>query len=80
LSYPIISRTEGVGPMQYGSKGLLGKNFADIEEKYDLSEAKDGFGEEGEDADTSSDEDEDDTEGNDEDNGSGFLDDSFEAY
>ena len=40
LSYPIISRTEGVGPMQYGSKGLLGKNFADIEEKYDLSEAK----------------------------------------
>jgi hypothetical protein len=80
LSYPIISRTEGVGPMQYGSKGLLGKNFADIEEKYDLSEAKDGFGEEGEDADTTSDEDEDDTEGNDEDNGSGFLDDSFEAY
>ena len=48
LSYPIISRTEGVGPMQYGSKGLLGKNFADIEEKYDLSEAKEGFGEEGE--------------------------------
>ena len=80
LSYPIISRTEGVGPMQYGSKGLLGKNFADIEEKYDLSEAKDGFGEEGEDADNSSDEDEDDTEGNEEDNGSGFLDDSFEAY
>jgi hypothetical protein len=78
LSYPIISRTEGVGPMQYGSKGLLGKNFADIEEKYDLTEAKDGFGEEGEDADTTSDED--DTEGNDEDNGSGFLDDSFEAY
>ena len=80
LTYPIISRIEGVGPMQYGSKGLLGKNFADIEEKYDLSEAKDGFGEEGEDTDTSSDEDEDDTEGNEEDNGSGFLDDSFEAY
>ena len=50
LEYPIISRTEGVGPMQYGTKGLLGKTFADIEEKYDLSEAKDGFGEEGEDA------------------------------
>jgi hypothetical protein len=50
LEYPIVSRTEGVGPMQYGTKGLLGKTFADIEEKYDLSEAKEGFGEEGEDA------------------------------
>ena len=96
LSYPIISRTEGVGPMQYGSKGLLGKNFADIEEKYDLSEAKEGFGEEGEedanasdtgddsyasdtgaDADDSDEEDADDGE---EEKGSGFLDDSFEAY
>ncbi len=48
LEYPIVSRTEGVGPMQYGTKGLLGKTFADIEEKYDLTEAKDGFGEEGE--------------------------------
>jgi hypothetical protein len=50
LEYPIVSRIEGVGPMQYGTKGLLGKTFADIEEKYDLSEAKEGFGEEGEDA------------------------------
>jgi len=50
LEYPIISRIEGVCPMQYGTKGLLGKTFADIEEKYDLSEAKEGFGEEGEDA------------------------------
>ena len=50
LEYPMVSRTEGVGPMQYGTKGLLGKTFADIEEKYDLSEAKEGFGEEGEDA------------------------------
>ena len=48
LEYPIVSRIEGVGPMQYGTKGLLGPKFADIEEKYDLSEAKDGFGEEGE--------------------------------
>jgi hypothetical protein len=81
LSYPIISRTEGVGPMQYGTKGLLGKNFADIEEKYDLSEARDGFGEEGEDADASEDgEDTDDTNENDEDNESGYLNDSFEAY
>lgn len=81
LSYPIISRTEGVGPMQYGTKGLLGKNFADIEEKYDLSEARDGFGEEGEDADASEDgEDTDDTNDSDEDNESGYLNDSFEAY
>ena len=50
LEYPMVSGTEGVGPMQYGTKGLLGKTFADIEEKYDLSEAKEGFGEEGEDA------------------------------
>lgn len=50
LEYPMVSRTEGVGPMQYGTKGLLGKTFTDIEEKYDLSEAKEGFGEEGEDA------------------------------
>ena len=50
LEYPIVSRTEGVGTMKYGTKGLLGKTFADIEEKYDLSEAKEGFGEEGEDA------------------------------
>lgn len=81
LTYPIISRIEGVGPMQYGSKGLLGKNFADIEEKYDLSEAKEGFGEEGEDADSDNDADDDDADDNDaEDSESGFLDDSFEAY
>jgi len=48
LEYPLVSRIEGVGPMQYGTKGLLGKTFADIEEKYDLAEAQDGFGEEGE--------------------------------
>jgi len=86
LEYPVVSRVEGVGPMQYGSKGLLGKNFADIEEKYDLSEAKDGFGEEGEDAhdrddddDDSNEDDEADEDSND-DSGGGFLDDSFEAY
>jgi hypothetical protein len=81
LAYPLISRTEGVGPMQYGSKGLLGKNFADIEEKYDLSEAKEGFGEEGEDTDgeDSEDDSDDDSDESGSDEG-GFLDDSFEAY
>ena len=81
LSYPVISRIEGVGPMQYGSKGLLGKKFADIEEKYDLSEATDGFGEEGEDSDNEADDDNEDSDDDaSDDNGSAFLDDSFEAY
>jgi len=48
LEYPMVSRVEGVGPMQYGTKGLLGEKFADIEEKYDLNEGAEGFGEEGE--------------------------------
>ena len=75
--YPLISRVEGVGPMQYGTKGLLGEKFADIEEKYDLSEADEGFGEEGEDSDSNdTDEDEDTTE----DDHGGFFDDSSEAY
>jgi hypothetical protein len=87
LTYPLVSRVEGVGPMQYGSKGLLGKQFADIEEKYDMSEATDGFGEEGEDdangADDGEDQDDDSDEDSNEDSDSGnggFLDDSFEAY
>ena len=48
--YPSVSRTEGIGPQQYGTKSLLGNKFADIEEKYDLSEAAEGFGTEGEEA------------------------------
>ena len=59
LEYPLVSRIEGVGPMQYGTKGLLGEKFADIEEKYDLNEGADGFGEEGEDAHASDDREED---------------------
>jgi hypothetical protein len=62
LDYPMVSRIEGVGPMQYGTKGLLGEKFADIEEKYDLSEAKEGFGQEGEEEDASDDSDADDSE------------------
>ena len=48
LNYPTITRTEGIGPSQYGAKSILGERFADIEEKYDLKESLDGFGEEGE--------------------------------
>ena len=57
LEYPLVSRIEGVGPMQYGTKGLLGEKFADIEEKYDLNEGADGFGEEGEEEDKADDND-----------------------
>jgi hypothetical protein len=49
IVYPALSRAEGIGPQQYGTKSLLGDKFADIEEKYDLHEAKEGFSEEGED-------------------------------
>jgi hypothetical protein len=45
LIYPVTSRTEGIAPSQYGTKGLLGDKFADIEEKYDLTQAGEGFSE-----------------------------------
>ena len=48
LLYPSITRIEGIGPPQYGTKSLLGERFADIEEKYDLKETLEGFTEEGE--------------------------------
>lgn len=47
--YPSTIRTEGIAPSQYGTKGLLGEKFADIEEKYDLSAVGDGFAEKDED-------------------------------
>lgn len=49
ITYPSVSRKEGIGPQQYGTRGLLGPKFAEMEEKYDLHEAREGFGEEGED-------------------------------
>jgi len=45
VSYPSTARVEGIAPSQYGTKGLLGEKFADVEEKYDLTQAGDGFGE-----------------------------------
>lgn len=47
--YPSVTRKEGIGPQQYGTRGLLGPKFAEMEEKYDLSADAEGFGEEGED-------------------------------
>ena len=45
LSYPATVRTEGIAPSQYGTKGLLGAKFADVEEKYDLTQGAEGFSE-----------------------------------
>jgi len=59
ITYPSSVRTEGIAPSQYGTKGLLGPKFADIEEKYDLTQVGDGFSEkdaEGEDMGLSDDE------------------------
>ncbi len=49
LTYPSAVRVEGIAPSQYGTKGLLGEKFADVEEKYDLGAATEGFGEKDED-------------------------------
>lgn len=48
LLYPAVIRTEGIGPSQYGTKGLVGDKLAEMEEKYDLTKGAEGFGEEGE--------------------------------
>jgi hypothetical protein len=45
ITYPATARVEGIAPSQYGTKGLLGEKFADVEEKYDLTHAVEGFGE-----------------------------------
>jgi hypothetical protein len=51
LTYPSAVRTEGIAPSQYGTKGLLGEKFADVEEKYDLLQGTEGFGEKSEEGD-----------------------------
>ena len=55
INYPCTVRIEGIGPQQYGTKSLLGNKFVDIEEKYDLPNNTEGFGEEGDDLGTSDD-------------------------
>jgi hypothetical protein len=47
INYPSSVRVEGIAPSQYGTKGLLGERFADVEEKYDLTKGAEGFGVEG---------------------------------
>ena len=56
ITYPSVVRKEGIPPSQYGTKGLLGERFADIEEKYDLTKGAEGFGEEGEESGEATDE------------------------
>jgi hypothetical protein len=46
--YPVVVKTEGIAPSQYGTKGLVGDKLTEIEEKYDLTKGTEGFGEEGE--------------------------------
>jgi hypothetical protein len=52
-SYPSCTRSEGIAPSQYGTKGLINEKLSEIEEKYDLNTAvlADGFSEEGEESD-----------------------------
>lgn len=54
-TYPFVLRKEGIGPAQYGIKGVNPDKLTEVEEKYDLSadEMAEGFGNEGEDGTTS---------------------------
>lgn len=49
-TYPCVHRKEGIGPSQYGVKGISEDKLMEIEEKYDLGadEMAEGFGNEGE--------------------------------
>lgn len=49
VTYPHVFRKEGVGPAQYGVKGVNLDKLLEIEEKYDLGADAEGFGSEGED-------------------------------
>jgi hypothetical protein len=48
LEYPAVVKKEGIGPSQYGVKGLVGDKLTEVEEKYDLGKGAEGFGVEGE--------------------------------
>ncbi|MCP9751063.1 plasmid pRiA4b ORF-3 family protein [Ferruginibacter sp. HRS2-29] len=57
LVYPVCIRVEGLAPSQYGTKGLVDKRLAEMEEKYDLQPdaLREGFGNEGEEGETTDD-------------------------
>lgn len=46
-TYPNVFRKEGVGPAQYGVKGVNLDKLLEVEEKYDLSADAEGFTSEG---------------------------------
>jgi hypothetical protein len=48
LEYPAVIRKEGIGPSQYGVKGLVGDKLTEVEEEYDLGRGAEGFSVEGE--------------------------------
>jgi hypothetical protein len=48
LEYPAVMKSEGIGPSQYGTRGLIGDKLAEVEEKYDLNKSAEGFSEVGE--------------------------------
>lgn len=60
IDYPKNVRSEGIGPSQYGTKGLIDKRLAEVEEKYDLNAAAmlEGFSEQDEDGEQSTSEEE----------------------
>ena len=47
MDYPIVVKSEGIAPPQYGTRSVVGDKLAEIEEKYDLTKNAEGFGEEG---------------------------------
>ncbi len=49
IEYPSCVKSEGLGPVQYGSQGIIDSRLAEMEEKYDLQPdaMRDGYGEEG---------------------------------
>ena len=63
ISYPSCARSEGIGPSQYGTKGLISEKLSEIEEKYDLNpDALLAMGEEGEEIEGAEDAEEEETE------------------
>ncbi len=47
LEYPALIKSEGIGPSQYGTRGLIGDKLAEVEEKYDLHKGAEGYSVEG---------------------------------
>jgi len=44
VDYPTVIKKEGIGPSQYGVKGLVGDKLTEVEEKYDLTKGAEGYG------------------------------------